>query len=740
MRILFLSIILFFPLVSISQEVEDKRSRFPLFELNKGNDDAKNINWGNFHFNNESYRKAASKYEKVENPTVEIQRNLGKSYVELDSVEKAMVIFETIINAEEDIDTEDFLILSQLQDELGLYNEANKNRKKYARQKAREVRVSLFETNDNYYQRLLNSVSKYDLINLETNTEMSDFGGYALRSGEGGKDINMMFTSSGIQNTGKISRGKYVRPERPTFNLFNSDFVEDSISASNAKLIGGAEMNTAFQDGPAVISEDGKTMYFTRSGAKSGKDDALHLNIYTANYNNGNLSRIRTLPFNNDEYSVMHPSISKDGTRLYFSSNMPEGLGGFDIYYVNIDINGKFSRPVNLGPGINTEGNEVFPFIYKDDILFFSSSAHPGLGGLDVYMTVGLGSQSQEVINVGNPFNSSKDDFSFYIDSQFKFGYVSSNRPGGKGEDDIYSFKIDIPPPFGVDDYYTMARGDTLVLGDLGVLVNDGEVTGTSYDILQGLVSRSTILGDLPTKGSLDFKDNGTFSYVNTETTAQIDSFTYTVSNGPLESEPINVKIKIIDPTVPLAQQDLLIFKPGETLRIFSDTLLANDSDPGGDDLEAVIIGEPQFGEIVFTDGGGVEYIPEDEIPYTSDTILYVASDGVMSDTSFVILSKLAVGVDLADIIEINPVYFDFDKANIRPDAAIELDKIVKVMEDYPGMVIELGSHTDCRGTDEYNLYLSDRRAKSSAAYIQERIDKKERIYGRKKYITTTLR
>jgi len=244
-------------------------------------------------------------------------------------------------------------------------------------------------------------------------------------------------------------------------------------------------------------------------------------------------------------------------------------------------------------------------------------------------------------------------------------------------------------------------------------------------------VSRSTILGDLPTKGSLDFKDNGTFSYVNTETTAQIDSFTYTVSNGPLESEPINVKIKIIDPTVPLAQQDLLIFKPGETLRIFSDTLLANDSDPGGDDLEAVIIGEPQFGEIVFTDGGGVEYIPEDEIPYTSDTILYVASDGVMSDTSFVILSKLAVGVDLADIIEINPVYFDFDKANIRPDAAIELDKIVKVMEDYPGMVIELGSHTDCRGTDEYNLYLSDRRAKSSAAYIQERIDKKERIYGK---------
>ena len=731
MRILLFYIILFLPLTTLAQEVEDKKSSYPLFELSKGNDKTKNINWGNFHFSNESFRKAADRYEKVDNPSVEIQRKLAKAYVELDSIDKALVMFETIINADEDIETEDFLILSQLQDQVGMYNEANKNRKKYARQKAREVRVSLFETNDNYYQKLLNSVSKYDLKNLETNTELSDFGGYAIRSGEGGEDISMMFTSSGIQNTGKISRGKYIRPEKPTFNLFSSDFSEDSINSSNAKLVGGAEMNTAFQDGPAVITEDGKSIYFTRSGTKSGRDDALHLNIYFASYNNGSLSKVRNLSFNNDEYSVMHPSITKDGKRLYFSSNMPNGLGGFDIYYVNISRNGRYSQPVNLGPGINTEGNEVFPFIYSDDILFFSSSAHPGLGGLDVYMTVDVGSENQEVINLGAPFNSSKDDFCFYIDSKFKFGYISSNRPGGKGEDDIYSFKIDIPPPFGVDDYYTMARGDTLVLGDMGVLVNDGEVTGTSYDILQGLVARTTILDDLPKKGSLDFKDNGTFSYINTETTAQLDSFTYIVSNGPLESEPVNVRIKIIDPTVPLAQQDQIIFNPGEPVRIVTDTLLANDSDPGGDELEAIIIGEPQFGEIVFTDDGGVDYIPDDEIPYTSDTLFYVASDGVMSDTSFVVLSKLAVGVDLADIIEINPIYFDFDKANIRPDAAIELDKIVEVLNDYPEMVIELGSHTDCRGSDEYNLYLSDRRAKSSAAYIQERIDKSERIYGK---------
>lgn len=728
-RILFF--LLLIPGISFTQEVEDKKSRFPLFELSKGDDNTKNINWGDYHYNNENYGKAVERYQKVTNPSVEIQRKMALAFIEIDSVDRALVMFETIVNAGDDIDPEDYLNLSQLQDISGQYTEANKNRKKYARQKAREVRVSLFETSDNYYQSLLNSVSKYDLKNLETNTELSDFGGYAIRTGEDGENISMMFTSSGIQNTGKISRGKYIRPERPTFNLFNSNFIADSISSSNAKLVGGAEMNTAFQDGPAVVSLDGSTVYFTRSGVKSGRDDALHLNIYSANFKDGNLSRVRNLPFNNDEYSVMHPSLSRDETRLYFSSNMPGGFGGFDIYYVNIDRNGRYSKPVNMGQSINTEGNEVFPFSYREDVLFFASNAHPGLGGLDIYMTVRLDTELQEVVNLGTPFNSSKDDFSFYIDSKFKFGFISSNRPGGKGEDDIYSFKIDIPPPFGVDDYYTMARGDTLVLGDMGVLVNDGEVTGTSYDILQGLVSRSTLLDETPLNGSLNFNDNGTFTYINTKTTAPLDSFTYIVSNGPLESEPVNVRIKIIDPTVPLAQEDKIIFTPGEPIRISTDTLLANDSDPGGDDLEAIIIGEPQYGEIVFTDQGGVDYIPDDEIAYTSDTVFYVASDGVMSDTSFVVLSKLAVGVDLADIIEINPIYFDFDKFNIRPDAAVELDKIVEVLNDYPDMVIELGSHTDCRGSDEYNLWLSSRRAESSAEYVQERIDNAERIYGK---------
>ena len=723
-----LIIILFFTNISLAQEVSNKKSRFPLFELNKGGDRTKNVNWGNYHYENESYQKAISRYIKVQNPDVDVQRKIAKSYMNIDSVEKSISYFEGIINMDEDIEAEDYLNLAFLQDKMGLYSEAIKNRRKYSRQQAREVRVSLFETDSDYYQKLLNNMSKYTLKNLETNSELSDFGGYTARGSN--DEVTMVFASSGILNTGKLSRSRFIRPERPTFNLFLSEFDVDSISSSNARLVGGSEMNTAFQDGPAMITDD-NVVYFTRSGTKSGKDAALHLNIYSAMLDDNDLTKVRNVPFNNDEYSVMHPTLTENGTRLYFSSNMPGGLGGFDLYYVDIDRDDKSSAPVNLGPGINTEGNEVFPYIFREDVLFFASNSHPGLGGLDVFMTTNTGTEAQEVVNMGAPFNSSADDFCLFLDPKLEFGFISSNRKGGKGEDDIYSFKIDLPPPYGVDDYYTMARGDTLVLGDLGVLINDGEVLGTSYDIIQGLVTRSTILDELPNKGDVDFNANGTFSYVNTDITAELDSFTYFVSNGSSESEPINVRIKIIDPTVPLAQQDIITFAPGDVVRINQDTLLANDSDPGGDPLEAFIIGDPKYGEINLTEGGGFEYIPDDEIPFTTDTVFYVASDGFQSDTSFVVLSKLAVGVDLADIIEIQPIYFDFDKANIRPDAAIELDKIVKVMEDYPGMVIELGSHTDCRGSDEYNLYLSDRRAKSSAAYIQERIDNSERIYGK---------
>ena len=164
-RILILIILI--PISSFSQEVEDKKSRYPLFELSKGDDNTKNFNWGNFHFSNESYRKAAARFSKVKNPSVDIKRKTAKAYMEIDSVDKAMTILEQIIDEDRNVEAEDFLNLSQLQDKSGMYTEANKNRKKYSRQKAREVRVSLFETDEDYYQNLPFYLKFYQLCFLE---------------------------------------------------------------------------------------------------------------------------------------------------------------------------------------------------------------------------------------------------------------------------------------------------------------------------------------------------------------------------------------------------------------------------------------------------------------------------------------------------------------------------------------------------------------------------------------------
>ena len=170
-----------FPLFVFSQEVEDKESKFPLFEFTKGDDSEKNKNWGDYHFSNESYSKAIERYIKIDNPSLEIQRKLATSYWEIDSLDAALYVLLKIVDNKQDIEPIDYYNISQLLNIKGDYSEANKYRKKYSREKAREVRVSLFETDSSYYSRLLLAGSQYELVNLSTNTELSDFGGYAIR-------------------------------------------------------------------------------------------------------------------------------------------------------------------------------------------------------------------------------------------------------------------------------------------------------------------------------------------------------------------------------------------------------------------------------------------------------------------------------------------------------------------------------------------------------------------------------
>lgn len=186
--------------------------------------------------------------------------------------------------------------------------------------------------------------------------------------------------------------------------------------------------------------------------------------------------------------------------------------------------------------------------------------------------------------------------------------------------------------------------------------------------------------------------------------------------------EKIITEKKIKTNNSPIANPDKLVFLPDEEISINEDSVLYNDSDPDGDDLQ-ILIYKTLYGGLLQLNDGSYNYIPSKEYDYSSDTAYYILSDGYDSDSSYIVLNKLEVGTDLTEVIDINPIYFDLNSSEIREDAQIELDKVVKIMKDYPNMIIEIGSHTDCTGSEEYNLKLSDERAKASARFIQKRIN-----------------
>ncbi len=289
--------------------------------------------------------------------------------------------------------------------------------------------------------------------NVSTNTKFSDYGGVV-------NDGTVYFSSSNL-TLGRKQR-IYSWNNQPFLNLFRAkkkfqpvkDSEKDTVVELGKPSILEKPVTTDYHEGRPVFTKDGKTMYFTRNnfdGKKVNKDKerTVNLKIFKARLVGATWTNVVEMPFNSDHYSVGHPALSSDERTLYFTSDMPGGYGATDIYKVALYEEGTCGEPENLGEEINTTGREVFPFIGSDEVLYFSSDGHLGLGLLDVFKSKFEKEKKRyvEVENLGSPYNSNKDDFSFYIDKEDKYGFFSSNRKDGKGDDDIYSFFIytDIP-------------------------------------------------------------------------------------------------------------------------------------------------------------------------------------------------------------------------------------------------------------------------------------------------------
>lgn len=586
------------------------------------------------------YKEAAEIYErklkKLNNSNesadyLRVLKKAGDSYFFNTDMENSYRIYDKLISDFYlEVEPDYLFRYAHSLEGVGKYKEAKLWMKEFSKvTKRKDDRSSKFNQEKQTIEDILKIEPQFILHNLSINTKYSDFGPMYYK--------DKLIYSSAIDSSYYHTR-IYHWNEQPFLNMYSGKL--NAIESDVEKIGEFSEiLNTKYHEATLAFSPDMKKVYFTRNnydGSLERDDEGInHLKLYSADFvrekKNGSSSwkNIKELPFNSVNYSVGHPSVSKDGKLLYFISDMPGSLGETDIFVVDIleqkgnefnkdSIFTGYSKPRNLGEKINTAGREMFPYI-TENTLYFSSDSHLGLGGLDVFQSNIKEDSFETPVNLGAPLNSKLDDFSLIIKEKENKGFVSSNRLTGKGDDDIYSFiRIPIEEPI-------------------------------CEQLVRGYIS-NTVTGERIS--------NVTVSLYN-ESGEKLES-TITNLNGAYKFN------KITDCN---AKHKLEVSKTGYRLK------------------EKLFLTENYNGETIVA--LGLETLNE----------LIVEEQGVL---------KIKIGI----------IYFNLNKSYIRNDAAIELNKIVILMTQYPKMVIKIESHTDSRNTDEYNLSLSDRRAKETRDYL----------------------
>ncbi|WP_411029389.1 OmpA family protein [Spongiimicrobium sp. 3-5] len=399
------------------------------------------------YFNKMWYAEAAELYEEAlgkdkSNYSFEIIQKAGDAHYFNTNMEKAYYWYNILYeDYREEMSADNIFKYSHSLKGTGKYGRAKRLMRLYDKKLEKEGakrprrRISA-SRNESVLDKILDSKEEVEIKNLAINTEYSDFSPTFYQ------DNKMVYASA--KDSSFFSTRRYKWNDQPYLDLYVAKINEESQEVKNAIKF-SKKINTKYHEASVTFSADNSVMYFTRNNygkkLRRDKNGVNHLKIYTSTKVDGEWTEAVEVSFNSNNYSTGHPALSADGKKLYFVSDMPGSIGATDIFVVDVLGNGNFSEPRNLGPEINTEQKEMFPFI-NDKKLYFSSNGHEGLGGLDIFEVAFDETEGfKEVKNVGKPINSSKDDFSFIMDEETNKGFFASNRRGGKGDDDIYSFK-----------------------------------------------------------------------------------------------------------------------------------------------------------------------------------------------------------------------------------------------------------------------------------------------------------
>ncbi|WP_345143011.1 OmpA family protein [Flavobacterium ginsengiterrae] len=386
-----------------------------------------------------AYADAIKAYEKLVEKGFrdeKVFQRLANSYYNIGELKEALKYYQELFILNENQEAEYLYKYAQCLKSEGNYTKADEILEKFSQKASSDKRAVLFLKNRNYLEDIKSNSGRFDIADAGINSKDSDYGSTILGN-------QLIFTSA--RDTGSIVKKNFKWTNKAISTLYAVDLNPDG-SIGKPMLFHKNNLKVNFNQSTPVFTKDGKTMYFTRNNSVNGKrrqneNKVTFLKIYKAVLIGDEWKEVQELPFNSDEYSVAHPALSVDEKTLYFASDMPGTLGLSDIFKVSIESNGTYGKPENLGPEINTEGRETFPFISDENELYFASDGRPGLGGLDIYVSkITKEGTFDEVQNVGEPINSKQDDFAFIINSKNRNGFFSSNRTNGHGLDDVYRF------------------------------------------------------------------------------------------------------------------------------------------------------------------------------------------------------------------------------------------------------------------------------------------------------------